>query len=95
VKLAVATPRTRVMAVETVVAVTPPPAARRLAREALLLRTFRRWPKRVERRLSVDIAAGRPVRAWEVQRAFLKCGLTSLLGGEPMFREAWKALGLR
>jgi len=77
------------MSLEAGVVVMPPPAAQRLAREALLARSFRPWPKLVKRHLTVEIAAGRPVRAWDLHRAFDKCGLTALLGGEPMFREVW------
>jgi hypothetical protein len=93
VRLAVATPRIRPLAIEKTVTVTPPPAAQRLAREALLVCSFRRWPKRVDRKLVVEIAAGRRVRAWDVHRAFERCGgLALLLGGEPMFREVWKVI---
>jgi hypothetical protein len=76
----------------TSVIVTPPPAAQRIAKHALLLCVFKPWPKRVKRHLAVEIAAGRPVRAWDLHRAFDKCGLTPLLGGEPMFREMRTAL---
>ena len=91
----IATTRIRPLAIEKTVTVTPPPEAQRLAREALLVRSFRCWPKRVDRKLAVEIASGRRVRAWDVYRALERCGgLALLLGGKPMFVEVWKALEL-
>lgn len=93
--LAYALPLERVMKLEQSIAVTPPPAAQRLAREALLTRSFKPWPKRLEkkRHLAIEIAAGRPVHAWNLHRAFVKCGLTPLLGGEPMFHAVCVMIG--
>jgi hypothetical protein len=86
-------PRRRGMRLDQTIILTPPPAAQRIARQTLLLRTFRSWPKRVKRRLTIEIAAGRPVQAWEIHQAFRKYGgVTPFLGGAPMLLSVSEAL---
>jgi len=74
--------------------VVPPPTAQRLAKEALLARSFRSWPYRVRRHVVVDISRGRRMHAMTLHRFFSRWGPVETLGGEVMWREVRRALGL-